>query len=145
MSMKQPGMLLVSKGSGGNVDSRAQNVSTGVSQIRAFNMTNATDTPYDYAVQGRMLGWGLRNSVGVAEEPTTGGIFSVENSVDEMSRDGTDVHQDNPGEELNFHGFLNASTEGQGGNYGYPDCFALWDTNIPNIQDLKVGSQFPQN
>ncbi|KAK8097893.1 uncharacterized protein PG998_013379 [Apiospora kogelbergensis] len=145
MSAKQPGMLLVSKGSGGNVDNRAKDVSTGVSQIRAFNMTNATSTPYDYAVQGRMLGWGLRNSVGVAEEPTTGGIFSVENSVDEMSRDGTDVHQDNPGEELNFHGFLNASTEGQGGNYGYPDCFALWDTNIPNIQDLKVGSQFPQN
>ncbi|KAK7942884.1 uncharacterized protein PG986_011997 [Apiospora aurea] len=145
MSAKQPGMLLVSKGSGGNVDSRAKDVSTGVSQIRAFNMTNATDTPYGYASHGRMLGWGLRNSVGVAEEPMTGGIFSVENSVDEMSRDGTDVHQDNPGEELNFHGFLNASTESQGGNYGYPDCFALWDTNIPNIQSLKVGSQFPQN
>ncbi|KAK6851229.1 hypothetical protein PG987_000863 [Apiospora arundinis] len=145
MSAKEPGMLIVSKGSGGNIDNRAKDVSTGVSQIRAFNMTNATDTPYNYAAQGRMLGWGLRNSVGVAEEPTTGAIFSVENSVDEMSRDGTDVHQDNPGEELNFHGFLNASTEGQGGNYGYPDCFALWDANIPNPQDLKVGSQFPQN
>ncbi|KAK7931366.1 soluble quino protein glucose dehydrogenase [Apiospora marii] len=145
MSAKQPGMLLVSKGSGGNVDSRAKDVSTGVSQIRAFNMTNATDTPYDYAAQGRMLGWGLRNSVGVAEEPKTGGIFSVENSVDEMFRDGADVHQDNPGEELNFHGFLNASTEGQGGNYGYPDCFALWHDDIPDSQGLRVGSQFTQN
>ncbi|KAK7991872.1 hypothetical protein PG996_013115 [Apiospora saccharicola] len=145
MSAKHPGMLLVSKGSGGNVDARAKDVSTGVSQIRAFNMTNATNTPYDYASQGRMLGWGLRNSVGVAEEPTTGGIYSVENSVDEMLRDGTDVHQDNPGEELNFHGFLNASTESQGVNYGYPDCFALWYDNIPDSQGLKVGSQFTQN
>ncbi|KAK8045222.1 hypothetical protein PG993_005246 [Apiospora rasikravindrae] len=123
-----PGMLLVSKGSGGNVDSRAKDVSTGVSQIRAFNMTNATDTPYDYASQGRRLGWGLRNSVGVAEEPTTGGIFSVENSVDEMFRDGTDVHQDNPGEELNFHGFLNASTEGQGGQFPQNQSSTLNDT-----------------
>ena len=89
-----------------------------------------------------MLGWGLRNSVGVAEEPKTGGIYSVENSADQISRDGTDIHQDDPGEEMNFHGFLNGSTESQGGNYGYPDCFALWGTNIPNVGSMKVGSQF---
>ncbi|KAI4604220.1 hypothetical protein KJ359_000351 [Pestalotiopsis sp. 9143b] len=135
--------LIVSRGSGENVDLRAQDISTGISQIKAFNMTTLPDTPYDYASAGTRLGWGLRNSVGVAQEPTTGGIFSVENSVDQISRDGTDVHQDNPGEELNFHGFLNGSTENQGGNYGYPDCFALWDTNIPDVGNMVVGSQFP--
>ncbi|ORY61229.1 glucose sorbosone dehydrogenase [Pseudomassariella vexata] len=144
MSSKQPGMLLVSKGSGDNVDDRARDRSTGVSQIRAFNMSNLPNTPYDYASEGTMLGWGLRNSVGVAEEPITGGIFSVENSVDQITRDGTDIHQDNPGEEMNFHGFLNGSTDNQGGNYGYPDCYALWDTDIPDVGSMGVGSQFSQ-
>ncbi|KAF3019699.1 hypothetical protein E8E14_007112 [Neopestalotiopsis sp. 37M] len=140
--MTSTNQLLVSRGSGENVDLRAQDMSSGVSQIRAFNMTSLPDTAYDYATDGIRLGWGLRNSVGIAEEPTTGGIFSVENSVDQISRDGTDVHQDNPGEEMNFHGFLNGSTEHQGGNYGYPDCFALWDTNIPEVGTMAVGSQF---
>ncbi|KAI1881115.1 hypothetical protein JX265_001355 [Neoarthrinium moseri] len=137
--------LLVSKGSGENIDERATEQSTGVSQIRAFDMERLPSTPYDYASTGTRLGWGLRNSVGIAEEPKTGGIFSVENSVDQIKRDGTDIHQDNPGEEMNFHGFLNGSTENQGGNYGYPDCYALWDTNIPDVGQMVVGSQFPQN
>jgi glucose/arabinose dehydrogenase len=91
-----------------------------------------------------VLGWGLRNSVGVGEEPTTGGIWSVENSVDDVRRNGVDVHQNNPGEELNFHGYLNGSTEHQGGNYGYPSCYAIWDTeNFPDLAQLNVGDQFP--
>jgi len=80
--------------------------------------------------------------VGVAEEPLTGGLYSVENSADEIDRDGVDVHENNPGEEMNYHGFLNASTEDQGGNYGYPYCFALWNTSIPDLGTMKVGSQF---
>ncbi|KAI0133576.1 hypothetical protein BJ170DRAFT_166634 [Xylariales sp. AK1849] len=142
--MSSTNKLLVSRGSGENLDTRASNMSSGVSQIRAFAMESLPETPYDYPSTGTMLGWGLRNSVGVAEEPTTGGIFSVENSVDQITRDGTDVHQDNPGEEMNFHGFLNGSTDSQGGNYGYPDCFALWDTNVPDVGTMVVGSQFPQ-
>lgn len=143
MSAQAPGMLLVAKGSGENVDERALDVSSGVSQIRAFNMTNLTGAAaYTYASQGVRLGWGLRNSVGVAEEPATGGLFSVENSVDQLARGGADIHQDNPGEELNFHGFLNGSTAPQGGNYGYPDCYTLWDPNIPDVGNLQVGEQF---
>ncbi|KAH8205225.1 hypothetical protein TruAng_000637 [Truncatella angustata] len=143
--MTSNNQLLVSRGSGENVDYSAQDISSGVSQIRAFDMTSFPDRPFDYASTGTRLGWGLRNSVGIAEEPTTGGIFSVENSVDQIERNGNDIHQDNPGEEMNYHGFLNGSTENQGGNYGYPDCFALWDTNIPDLGSLGVGSQFPQS
>ena len=92
------------------------------------------------------MGWGLRNSVGVAEEPLTGGIYSVENSADNIERDGTDIHQNNPGEEMNFHGFLNSSTENQGGNYGYPLCFAMWNTSeVPDVRTLTTGSQFAQD
>ncbi len=144
MSHKQPGLLLVSRGSATNVDTDAEDISTGHSQLRAFDVSNVTASspPYDFITSGRLLGWGLRNSVGLAEEPLTGGIYSVENSVDQVTRDGIDIHQNNPGEEMNFHGYLNSSTENQGGNYGYPDCLALWDTNIPDVGSLQVGSQF---
>lgn len=57
----------------------------------------------------------------------------------------TSIHQNDPGEEMNFHGFLNGSTENQGGNYGYPYCFALWNTSVPNIGSMNVGSQFALN
>jgi len=142
LSRKSKGTLLVSRGSGENMDMGTREVTSGRSQIRAFDINNLPGgKPYSYT-DGKVLGWGLRNSVGVAEEPITGGIFSVENSADNIQRKGKDVHEDNPGEELNFHGFLNGSTEGQGGNYGYPDCFALWDTDLPEGGSMKVGSQF---
>ena len=142
LSRKSKSTLLVSRGSAENLDMETQDVKSGRSQIRAFDINNLPDgKPYSYT-DGKVIGWGLRNSVGVAEHPITGGIFSVENSADNIRRGGTDVHQDNPGEELNFHGFLNGSTESQGGNYGYPDCFALWATDLPEGGSLKVGSQF---
>lgn len=88
--------------------------------------------------------WGLRNSVGVAEHPATGGLYSVENSADDVVRDGVNVHENNPGEELNYHGTLIGNTDqSQGSNYGYPECFAAWDPSaLPNHSHLVVGSQF---
>ncbi|POR37344.1 Uncharacterized protein TPAR_02457, partial [Tolypocladium paradoxum] len=100
---------------------------------------------YDFAA-GAVLGWGLRNSVGVAEDPASGGVWSVENSVDGLTRAGKDVGADNPGEELNYHGRLNdsATARDQGGNYGFPLCCTLWNaTGFPNPGSLKTGDQFP--
>ena len=144
MSQKEPGILVVSRGSDGNIDVGTAELESGRSQIKAFDLNDLADDadPYDYATQGRLLGWGLRNSVGVAEEPIHGGIYSVENSADQFEREGEDISRNNPGEEMNYHGFLNGSTEDQGGNYGYPHCFAIWSTDIPNIGDMEVGSQF---
>lgn len=144
ISQKQPGILVVSRGSSENIDLQAENINTGHSQLKAFDLNNFTaeSSPYDFTTSGRLLGWGLRNSVGVAEEPLTGGIYTVENSADQIQRGEVDIHQNNPGEEMNFHGFLNSSTENQSRNYGYPYCFALWNTSIPNVGSLKVGSQF---
>jgi glucose/arabinose dehydrogenase len=143
LSRWSPELLLVSRGSAENMDKGTTELSSGRSEIRAFDISNVTDgKPYDYATQGKLIGWGLRNSVGVAEEPITGGIYSVENSADELHRSGKDIHEDNPGEEMNFHGYLNGSTENQGGNYGYPSCFALWNTDIPDVGKMVVGSQF---
>jgi glucose/arabinose dehydrogenase len=144
LSRKANGTLLISRGSRENVDLEAATLSSGHSQIRAFDVNNVTNNGYDYNTEGLRIGWGLRNSVGVAEHPVTGGIYSVENSVDQIQRDGVDIHQDNPGEELNFHGYLNGTSYwAQGLNYGYPFCYAAWVVqDIPNNSNLSVGSQF---
>lgn len=148
LSKKTPGWIIVSHGSDGNLDSNALNITTGSAQVKAFYIANLTDTspPLDFVNDGVLLGSGLRNSMGLAEEPTTGGIFSVENSADNLERDGQDIHESNPGEELNFLGILNPTavntTASQGPNYGYPSCFALWDTSIPSPGKMTVGSHF---
>ncbi|CAK9783793.1 soluble quino protein glucose dehydrogenase [Cutaneotrichosporon oleaginosum] len=141
LSRASPGWLVVSRGSEGNDDPLAQVEASGHSQIRAFDVGEARDTPYNFPSDGRQLGWGLRNSVGIAEHPVTGGVWSVENSVDNLQRAGIDIHVDNPGEELNYHGSI-ANIEG--GNYGYPVCYALWSTDapFPSLGDLTTGSQF---
>lgn len=100
LSQKVNGTLVISRGSTSNVDPLAESLSSGHSQIKAFDLNNAKDSGYDFNSEGVLLGWGLRNSVGVVEHPDTGGIYSVENSVDQIMRGGQDVHQDNPGEEM---------------------------------------------
>ncbi|TAQ83280.1 hypothetical protein B7494_g8397 [Chlorociboria aeruginascens] len=144
MSQKEPGTLVVCRGSNSNIDIEAESLDSGHSQIKTFNLNNLTSgsTPYNFTTEGTLLGWGLRNSVGIAEEPLTGGIYSVENSADDIDRNGVDIHENNPGEEMNYHGSLASSIEWKGNNYGYPNCFALWNTSIPDLGDLITGSQF---
>jgi len=148
--------LLVSRGSSANVDTLAGDATSGISQIRAFDVAELyqATTPVDYASGGRLVGWGLRNSVGMGEHPATGSIWSVENSADDMARAGQDVHQDNPGEELNYHGTVESifsekadeALESKNRNYGYPFCYALWNTtDFPELGELKVGDQFMSN
>ena len=58
--------------------------------------------------------------------------------------DGEDIHIDNPGEELNFFGYLNGTeSPNQGSNFGYPYCFASWfPEDLPNQENFTIGSQF---
>lgn len=99
-----PDLLLVSRGSDGNLDMDTRLVSGGKSMIRVFNITEASAEEVDYTTGGLLLGWGLRNSVGLAEDASSRNVWSVENSADSLQRYGEDFYQDNPGEELNFHG-----------------------------------------
>ena len=116
---KVNGLLVVSRGSTENIDPLAEQLSSGHSQIKVFNLTNLTSQGYNFDTDGVRLGWGLRNSVGVAEHPTTGGIYAVENSADDITRNGVDVHQNNPGEEMNFLGYLNGTHyANQGADFG---------------------------
>lgn len=73
--------------------------------------------------------------------------YSVENSMDDIKRQGKDVHNDNPAEELNYHGVVNDTDKNplQGKNYGYPGCVSAWDPSVLSNPDLKVGSQFVPN
>ncbi|KAI9800381.1 MAG: hypothetical protein M1825_004151 [Sarcosagium campestre] len=145
LSQKQNDTLLVSRGSTSNVDRAAEDISSGHCQIKAFNLAeNNGGQAQTFDDDGILLGWGLRNSVGIAEHPSTGGIYSVENSVDEIMRNGVDIHENEPGEEMNYHGVLGQEDDpDQGGNYGYPICFAAWGLDeIPEKDNLTVGSQF---
>ena len=147
VSKFEENMLIVSRGSNANIDPGSAYLDEGRSQIRAFDLTTVPAGGYDFSTSGKLLGWGLRNDVGVTEHPGTGGIFAVENSCDQLTRDGDDIHQNEPGEELNYLGTLlnNVSPE-QGSNFGYPNCFALHDpADLPagtNPLDLKTGNQF---
>jgi glucose/arabinose dehydrogenase len=139
-----PDTLLVQRGSDGNIDTPAGQIGTARSQIRAFSISAIQNAAVDYT-RGEVLGWGLRNTVGMGEDPR-GGIWSVDNGVDDMTRDGKDVHHTNPCEEMNYHGIVsNTSDPVRGGHFGYPDCFAVWDPSVlpGNLaQTLKVGQPF---
>ncbi|KAF4344055.1 l-sorbosone dehydrogenase [Fusarium beomiforme] len=146
ISEKYSDMMLISRGSKENDDPRAEERLTGLSQIRAFNISafanDSTTEPLEF-LSGKLLAWGLRNSVGMAEHPETGGLFSVEQSAYELNRDKKSIDKNNPAEEMNFHGFLNGSTESQGGNYGFPVCYTLWSmAKFPNVGNLRIGDQF---
>lgn len=141
--------IVINRGSFENIDVEALDINSGHSQVKAFNISGVS-SPLDFLSHGILLGWGLRNDVGIAEHPTTGGIWAVENSADRLNRSGEDIHQDNPAEELNYLGTLgsggngsNSSTQGQ--NFGYPECFAAWNADgLPDF-DGVTGDQFAPN
>ena len=142
LTERAPGMLVVSRGSTSNLDNQSTTIEGGTAQVRAFNLNNRNGI-YDWQ-DGLLLGWGVRNEVGLAEHPNSGGIYGVENSADQIVRDGVDVSNNNPGEELNFFGYLNGTQyENQGGYFGYPWCLSVWNTTeLPSNQNLSVGEQF---
>ncbi|KAL8709689.1 MAG: hypothetical protein Q9220_005629 [cf. Caloplaca sp. 1 TL-2023] len=139
---KQRNTLIISRGSESNVDFNSLDLATGHCQIKSFPVGgHATQ---NFNTTGKLLGWGLRNSVGIAEHPVTGGIYSVEMGMDYATRDGVLISQNNPGDELNYHGVIGKKNDlDQGLNHGYPYCHAAWDVAaIPNRGDLKIGNQF---
>ncbi|KAF2756427.1 soluble quino protein glucose dehydrogenase [Pseudovirgaria hyperparasitica] len=139
---KHPELLLVSRGSVNNIDDGSADIASGRAQIRIFNVTEVAKHPIEYNT-AEVLGYGLRNSVGVGEDPTTGNIWSVENSSDELTRDNVDMHNTNPAEELNFHGDLSRKGVEHGASFGYPLCVTAWDTtNLSSIPNIQTGQQF---
>lgn len=73
-----PNLLLVAGGSDGNLDAETVDKDVVRSQVRVFNIDEmlAANAPMEYG-KAALLGWGLRNSVGWAEDPSTGYIVSA--------------------------------------------------------------------
>ena len=108
--------LYVSVGSVGNVD-----VDDFRSRIRRFQIPANGTLPsggFDFQ-QGEIFATGLRNEVGLAFDKNKV-LYGVENGADNLVRDdlGGDIHNDNPGEELNRF-----PIENLGKHYGYPFCW----------------------
>lgn len=74
---ENPDLLLVTRGSNDNVDPGTADVGSGRSQLRVFRVADLVSGKHavDYT-DGDVMGWGLRNSVGMGQDPTTGNIVS---------------------------------------------------------------------
>ncbi|KAF2189696.1 soluble quino protein glucose dehydrogenase, partial [Zopfia rhizophila CBS 207.26] len=140
LSRKTKNKLVVSRGNNDNLDLATIDVNNGRSQIRIFDPSKDNQ---NYTA-GETLGWGLRNAVAVAENPRDGGVWSLDNSADNIDRDGFEIHENNPAEELNYHGKLSDDKAPERGrNFGFPLCFAAWNiSEIPSAGRLQIGEQF---
>ncbi|KAI1340206.1 hypothetical protein F5Y15DRAFT_423210 [Xylariaceae sp. FL0016] len=140
----QPNLLVVAHGSGSNLDYDAVNPSTARALVKVFDLAHVTPTGYDYVKDGWNAGYGLRNEVGLAFDGNNM-LWGVENSADELIRNvsgvTTDIHQNNPAEELNFLGDVTKPNDAW---YGYPTCFTVWNGTEFTDHKFRTGEQFVQ-
>lgn len=71
-------------------------------------------------------------------------LWGVENSSDEVQRTATngsvtDVHADNPAEELNYLGDISVPNKKW---YGYPTCYTVWSPSLFIDKIFGIGDQF---
>ena len=127
LAFDRSGSLYVSVGSGSNVDrdsSRARIRRFGASRLRALPLSFNS---------GEVFADGLRNEVGLRFD-SQDRLWGIENGVDQLNRAdlGGDIHNDNPGEELNLF-------TSPGAFYGYPYCFS--EFRLPG-RGLGPGTQW---
>ncbi|CAE6414189.1 unnamed protein product [Rhizoctonia solani] len=138
--------LIVTRGSESNLDEGAAQISSGRSQIRRFALNSSLPNGTGWAwEQGELLGWGLRNAVGIALSRDGEDLWEVENSSDNVFWRGVDVHQENPAEELNRIPLSNiSSTPDAQKFYGYPWCYTAWDSSAlaSSSFTFQTGAQF---
>ena len=113
LAFDRSGRLFVSVGSLGNVDGDSHR-----SRVRVFDGRAAADAAAVRFNEGMVWADGLRNEVGLAYD-ARGTLWGVENGADNLNRAdvGGDVHNDNPGEELN-------RLDQPGAYFGYPRCWS---------------------
>ncbi|KAI1418775.1 soluble quino protein glucose dehydrogenase [Xylaria sp. FL1777] len=140
----RPDLLVVSHGSSSNIDQDTDDPKIARAVVKVFNMSSIPMGGYDFVSQGWNAGFGLRNEVGLVFDGNNM-LWGVENSADNLARTvngtTTDVHTNNPSEELNFLGdvaFVNDDW------YGYPVCFTVWNPDELPDRVFKVGQQFVQ-
>jgi glucose/arabinose dehydrogenase len=110
------GRLYVSVGSASNVDQDSAALQTR-GQIRRFAIPDPLPAGgLDYAA-GEVVASGMRNEVGLYMDAHDR-MWGVENGRDDLTVGGSDIHNDNPAEEVNLITGTGASY------YGYPSCFS---------------------
>jgi glucose/arabinose dehydrogenase len=112
------GRLYVSVGSANNVDSEPNELRDR-SQVRRFELPNNLPRGGLSYASGTPIATGMRNEVGLFIDPQDR-MWGVENGRDNAFDPdfGGDIHDDNPGEEINL-------IDGQGASfYGYPFCYS---------------------
>jgi len=69
--------MIVQVGSNANIDSATTSAGSGRAQARIFNVAALRNGTSSVAyLAGELFAYGLRNSIGWGEEPTTGGIVN---------------------------------------------------------------------
>jgi glucose/arabinose dehydrogenase len=132
------GWMYVQVGSSGNVtnpDSPAFDDER--SLIKRFQLSEfKSGTPFDWGDDGEVFANGLRNTLGFNRD-RMGRIFGVQNGQDDVTFDGQDVHQNNPGEII--------MRLDKGTSHGYPFCFVAQslDGVAPGVQ--VASAIFPNN
>jgi len=117
LAFDSQGRLVVTCGSAGNVDPPSEWDLRG--QIRRYTLAPPLPTGGIAYADGELLARGMRNEVGITLDDQDR-IWSVENGRDDLSDPnfGGDIHNDNPGEEIN-------RVDGTGAVFfGYPLCFS---------------------
>ncbi|KAI0163765.1 hypothetical protein BJ166DRAFT_613944 [Pestalotiopsis sp. NC0098] len=145
ISPKYTNLLAVSCGSNANIDADSINPSAGRAIVKVFNLNSIPSGGYNYVTQGYNAGYGLRNEVGLAFD-AGGMLWGVENSADDLTRTAngvtTDVHLNNPAEELNYLGDVSKPNNQW---YGYPTCFTVGDPSQFKDKTFTLGDQFVTN
>jgi glucose/arabinose dehydrogenase len=109
------GRLYVSVGSAGNVDTDPDEVATRA-QIRRFTIPGSLPAGGLEYTTGEVVASGMRNEVGLYMDARDR-LWGVENGRDMLTENG-DIHNGNPGEEVNL-------IDGEGStHYGYPSCYS---------------------
>jgi len=122
LAFDRDGRLVVSAGSGSNVDPASLRGERAV--LRRFDLSRLPEAGLAWR-EGEVFAAGLRNEVGVRPDPQ-GRLWGVENGRDGLTVAGEDIHDDNPAEEVNLF-------ETAGAFYGYPFCWTafLWRGHGP--------------
>ncbi|KAJ4287943.1 hypothetical protein N0V90_011958 [Kalmusia sp. IMI 367209] len=135
-----PNLLVVSHGSNANIDSATSSPSAGRAIIKVFDLSAIPSGGYNYVSGGYTAGYGQRNDVGMCWD-NNNMLWGVENSGDQFTRNGKDIHNNNPGEKIHYMGDV---TKPNNNWYGYPTCFTVWQPSDFTDKTFKVGDWFVQ-
>ena len=126
------GYLYVHSGSSGNASNpMSPSYDTKRSLLRRFDLSTFTSgQPLDWQ-SGEVFSSGLRNMVGYTRN-AAGRMFGVVNGLDNIHYKGSDIHDDNPGEQI--------VELGSGKSFGYPFCFTAQRV-VVNGQVMPAGTQ----